>query len=267
MNGIYTFLGVDHKCGTSMICQSVAEWIARRKPEWRVLVMHAEADPSPVYTSGSRESMDRLRPELAEETYDADDVVQRSKCAGNLHVISGSDPLQSEGAFHPNHSDHLLRNLSEHFDVILCDSGSHIVHGLTLGSLFAAHGILLVAVQTETCLRRFERLLPLYERLNVRTLGCLINRHQNHHPFTASYFKARLGSFSAPFFTVCESSHGSLAETEGRSLVHYRDRTFSRDIERVAGLILKDMGRELAAERAKEPWKRMTFKNTSNSAK
>jgi hypothetical protein len=265
MRGIYAFFGVDHKCGTSMLCQSAGELIARARPDWKVLVIHTEEDSGTYYTTGSQESFDRLRPELAEGLLDVHDVAARSRCRGNLHFISGADPLNGDGKYHPNHSDHLLKHLRECFDLILCDSGSHIGHGLALGSLFAAHGIFLVMLQAESSVRRFERLIPLYRKLNVSTIGCLVNRYREHNPFSLSYIRERLDGFEQPFYTVRESPQGLLAETEGRCLIHYRDRSFESDIRCAANLILNDMNAEPIVERVKDPWNLARFRNISKA--
>lgn len=248
-----------------MLCQSVGEFIAKEKPEWKILIVHTEEDTGTHYTTGSPESFDRIRPELAEGFLDVSDIAARSQCSENLHFIAGTDPLRGDGKYYPNHSDQLLKSLSECFDVILCDSGSHIGHGLALGSLFAAHGIFLVMIQAETCIRRFERLIPLYQKLNVQTMGCLVNRFVENNPLSIAYIKERLIDFSHPFYTVRESSQGMLAEIECRSLIHYRDKRFVEDIRRAANLIVKDMGSKPIELKAKEAWNLTKFRNISTA--
>ncbi|MDD3289587.1 MAG: hypothetical protein PHT29_01680 [Eubacteriales bacterium] len=263
MSGIYTFFGVDHKCGTSMLCQSVAELIANEMPNWKILVIHTEGAPGTDYASGTRESMERIRPELAEGLIDVRDIMARAQWHDNLYLISGADPLEGDGKYHPNVSDHLLRNLKGFFDLILCDSGSQIDHGLALGSLFASDGILLVMIQAESAVRRFERLIPLYHKLNVATLGCLINRYQDKNPYTLSYLRERLDQFSGDFYTVGESSLGLLAEAEGKALIHYKDKAFGKDVRSTANLILEDIGVAPIGERVKNSWNLLKFRNIS----
>ena len=263
MSGIYTFFGVDHKCGTSMLCQSIAELISKEMPDWKILVIHTEGAPGTDYAAGAKESMERIRPELAEGLVDIQDIMARSKWQNNLYLISGADPLEGDGKYHPNLSDHLLRQLKGCFDLILCDSGSQIDHGLALGSLFASDGIFLVMIQAESAIRRFERLLPLYHKLNVATLGCLINRFQDKNPYTVGYLRERLDRFAGDFYTVGESSLGMVAEAEGRSLIQYRDKVFGKDVCSAANLILCDIGAAPIGERVKNPWNLLKFRNTS----
>jgi hypothetical protein len=265
MSGIYTFFGVDHKCGTSMVCQSVAECIARAVPEWNILLIHTEGDPGTGYASGSGESTERIRPGLSEGLFDPQEVMARSKWKGNLHFIAGADPLEGEGKYHPNLSDTLLRHLKGCFDLILCDSGSQIEHGLALGSLFAADGIFLVMVQAEGAVRRFERLIHLYLKLNVPTMGCLINRFREKNPYTPAYLRERLDRFPADFYTVGESALGPLAEAEGRSLFQYRDRMYGKDVRHIASLILSDAGRGPIPEKERSAWSLMKFRNISKA--
>lgn len=265
MSGIYTFFGVDHKCGTSMLCQSVAEFIAKEIPDWKVLVIHTEGASGNDYASGAGESMDRIRPELAEGLIDPQEIMARSKWQDNLYYILGADPLDGDGKYHPNLSDQLLKQLRHCFDLILCDSGSQIGHGLALGSLFAADGIFLVMTQSESAVRRFERLMPLYQKLNVSTLGCLINRYQDENPYTLGYLRKRLDQFWGDFFVVSESPLGLVAEAEGRSLIHYRDKNFGKDVRSTANLILRNAGAAPITEGSRRPWNLLKFRNTSKT--
>lgn len=267
MSGIYTFFGVDHKCGTTMLCQSVAELISREMPVWRILVIHTEGNPGTDYAEGVRESVERIRPELAEGLIDTQEIMTRSQWQDNLYFISGADPMEGDGNYHPKLSDHLLRRLKNCFDLILCDSGSQIDHGLALGSLFASDGIFLVMTQAESAVRRFERLLPLYHKLNVSTLGCLINRYQSDSPYTLRYLRERLDQFKGAFYTIEESPLGFLAEAEGRALIQYRDKSFGRDVCSMANIILSDIGAEPIEKKGKSPWSLMRFRNTSEAVK
>ena len=52
------FLGCDHRVGTSMICQSTAEYLAERYIEKKVLVIHAEASFGTDYSPCVSESME-----------------------------------------------------------------------------------------------------------------------------------------------------------------------------------------------------------------
>lgn len=263
MSGIYTFFGVDNKCGTSMVCQSVAEYIAGEMPDWNVLLIHTEGDVGTGYAACSGESTGRIRPGLSKGLFDSQEVVARSQWQKNLHFIAGADPLEEEGKYHPDLSNALLRRLKNCFDLILCDSGSQIENGLALGSLFAADGIFLVMVQAEGAVRRFERLIRLYLKLNVSTMGCLINRFREKSPYTPAYLRERLDQFPGAFYTVGESPMGILAETEGRSLMNYRDRAFRKDVCRIGDLILADAGAQRVPEKGRASWNLLKFKNTS----
>ena len=44
------FLGCDHRVGTSMLCQSAAEYIAEKYPEKNVLIFHAEGSMGTEYS-------------------------------------------------------------------------------------------------------------------------------------------------------------------------------------------------------------------------
>ena len=262
MRKIYSFFGVDHKCGTSMLCQSVAELIAAERPSLRVLLIHAEGDAGTGYTGFEAGVMERMHPALAQGLYDVEEMLERSVWKENLSFIAGADPLEDSGAYRPQEAEAFFRLLKSSFDLILSDSGSRIDHGLALGSLFAADGVFLIASQNESALRKFERLLPLYIKLELPTLACLINRFSLDSPYSLGYIRERLCAFGEPFYPISLSPAGPRAETRGESLLQQKDRIFADEIRMTANLLLVHAGLDPLKERMPSPWMRLRSKPT-----
>ena len=242
MDKVFVYYGADHKCGTSMICQSVAERIASEFPTLKILLVHTEGRKGVDFVSGVSESMERIRPYLVEGFLDAEEIFSQSKLTRNLYFIAGEEQLDSASSYHPGMSDLFLSAMKAKFDLIFCDSGSEIEHGLALGSLFAADAVYIVMTQSESVLKRFEWLYPLYSKLNVNTAHYIINKYDKENPFTVGYMQDRLGVTLDQFLTVRESPQGCQAEIERCTLNKYNDKAYTKDITAMANTILKRAG-------------------------
>lgn len=251
MDKVFVYYGVDHKCGTSMICQSVAEKIAKEFPALKILIAHTEGRRGTDFVSGVCESMERIRPYLAEGFLDGEEVFSKSKFKGNLYFVAGAEQLDSSNNYHPGMSDVFISTMKSKFDLIFCDSGSEIENGLALGALFMADAVYIVMQQSESALRRFEWLYPLYKKLNVKTAGYLLNKYDKDSPYSMKYLQERLDFIDNEFITIRESQQGKQAEIERCTLNHYNEKTYNVDIINMANRVLKRAGLACIPERKK----------------
>ncbi|MBR5731298.1 MAG: hypothetical protein IKX89_05075 [Firmicutes bacterium] len=242
MAKIITFHGADHRCGCSMLAQCAAEKIAKSLPGCNILLVHAEQSAGPVYAPGAGESMERLRPYLSEKLINVKEIIQRSFYKDDLYVIAGTNVPGSSESFHPDLSEWFMKSIAQSFDLVICDSGANIEHGLSLGALFASDSIYIVLDQSENTFRRYEWLSTLYDRLALNIRGFVLNRCTKGSPFSKAYAAKRLGAERSSVFTVSESAYGSLAEIDERSLLAYRDDRFSEDVGTLAAAVLRDAG-------------------------
>ena len=243
MKKIFTFHGADHKCGCSMLSQCVAECIAGKKSDLNVLLVHAEESRGAGYSPKVRESMERIRPYLADRLLDVRDIVKKSGYKGNLSIIAGTDKPGSSEAFHPDMAEFFMGRMAQSFDIIICDSGANLEHGLSLGALFASDAIFMVFDQTESAFRRYEWLRPLYEKLDLKIEGFVLNKFTEDSAYTKEYARKRLKAGKDALMTVCGSQFGALAEIDEKSLLSYRDDMFRRDIRALSEEIMAMAGR------------------------
>lgn len=231
MKKVFTFHGADHKCGCSMLSQCVAERLAYTNKDKSVLLVHAEQSEGSVYSPKVGESMERIRPYLADRLLDIGDVVERSAYRDNLSIISGTDKPGSSESFHPDMAQFFLSRVADSFDIVICDSGANMEHGLSLGALFASDSIFMVFSQTECAFRHYEWLKPLYEKLGLNITGYVLNRFIYQSAYTKDYTRKRLGIDRDSLFCVRESSYGTLAEIDEKSLLSYKEPGFFKDID------------------------------------
>ncbi len=240
------FHGADHRCGTSMLCQCCAEYIADKRPDRSVLLLHAEGLKGADYCHGVSESMERIRPYLAERIFDAGEVAANSRVRDNLFVIGGQDAAPSHPLL-PDMAEYLIRSLRPCFDLIISDSGSRLENGLPLGVMFASDRIYTVLDQSENSLRRYEWLRPIYEKLVLNMDRFVLNRTSRGSYYSPGYVRERLGIGREQLFTVRTHPCGEDAEVLGESLLRLRaPQGFRKDIGAICGDIeaLMDGGRD-----------------------
>ena len=242
MKKVFTFHGADHKCGCSMISQCIAERLAKKRPDLSVLLVHAEETGCTGYSPRVGESMERIRPYLAERLLDVCDIVRKSEYKDNLYIISGTDKPGSSESFHPDMAEFFLKTISQSFDIVICDSGANIEHGLSLGALFSSDLIYIVLEQSESAFKRYEWLMPLYDKLVLNIGGFVLNKFVRQSAYTRDYVRRRLKIHRDRVFTVRESSFGDLAEIDEKSLLSYKDPAFTKDIDALSEDILAEAG-------------------------
>ncbi len=239
MGRIVTFHGADHKAGVSQTALGTAESLAENYPYLKVLLIHMEGRSGREYAPQIRECLEDIRPYLQDRVMDGQEIGEKAQYKGNLYVIGGDENPGSAEGYLPDMAEYMLDTFAGLFDVVLCDAGSDIEHAMALGSLFSADRIYYVLSQSEICFRRAEWLRPLYEKLELEAGRYVLCGCDKNSPFTASYSAKRLGADSVGLFCVRASRKGADAEIEGRSLYSFRESSYRRDIDAIAGDIVK----------------------------
>ncbi|MCQ2551969.1 MAG: hypothetical protein MJ148_01280 [Clostridia bacterium] len=242
MNNVFAFHGSDHKCGTTMIAQSVAEAIATKEKNLKVLLINTSKDTSDVYCPNVTESLESIKPYLLEKLVDTEELVQKSQYKDNLYVIGGMKTPGISSSFHPDMSEYLLAAASNLFDIVICDSGSEIENSICIGSLFYANDIYMVVTQSEACLRAYEYMMGLYKSLNLPVRKLIINKFSRNAVNNKNIISSRLKFMPEDLITIGESLYGDKAELEGKTLYHLKDVKFKREIEAISKDILKRAG-------------------------
>jgi len=230
---IICFHGADHKCGVSMISQCVAEALAEKYEDRNVLLVHTESNHGSDYFPQFSESMENIRPYLTGNLVDTEEVMEKARVSRNLSIIGGPTNSECSWDYRPDMTEFFLRALKDRYDYIVCDSGSELEHGLALGSMFAADIRCIVLGQNEMCLRRYEWMRPLYEKLNMFYGLYIINPYSRKNMYEKKYLAARLQLSTDKLITVRESSCGWRAEMEGKSLLNYKSKGYEKDINKL----------------------------------
>ncbi|MDO5331376.1 MAG: hypothetical protein Q4E99_01740, partial [Bacillota bacterium] len=217
MRQICTFLGLDHKCGTSMIAQSVAESISMKLKDNRILLIHTERDSNNIFSPNVGESMENIQPYLSERLIDIGEIAEKSRYKDNLYIIGGNGKPGNSGNISPDMSEYLLGAPSTLFDVIICDSGADFENGMSLGSIFSANNIYLVGTPSEATLRKAESSMSFYRSINLPLTKLIINKYARKSVNTIDLISKRLGFKQEDIFVIGETENGDRAEHEERS--------------------------------------------------
>lgn len=239
MGLIISFYGADHKCGTSMISQCFAEYTASNNPNKNVLLIHAENGDGSEYSPSVNESLESIRPYLAEKLIDCNSVMEKSRYKDNLFIIGGAAKPGTSNLYHPDMAQYLFASLSENFDYVICDTGSEIEHAMTLGALFSADYVYVVTTQDEYCIRRFEWVKPVLDKINIRLSGVIINKFDENEINNEDLVAMRTGMPEDRILCVRCSKNGKRAHEEHKTLLMYKDARFIRNFNKLAEAVLE----------------------------
>ena len=240
MGVIYTFFGADHKCGTSMIAQCVAERLSQKFPQCNVLLLHAESGCGRDFSPAVSESLDNIEKYLSEKVLDTSDFFRRSRYKDNLYILGGSAGIGNSANYHPEMCEYLLCELENCFQYIVCDGGCNIEHGMSLGALLSCSKSYLVSSQSESAIKRYGYVKPLFEKLDYRFEKLLVSKYDKRSIISKEMLASRLGFTPENSFCIPFSSFGNDAELDEKSLLCYRDNAFIKAIDTLIGEMLKE---------------------------
>ena len=236
MSRIVSFHGGCHGAGTTMLSLCAAEHITAALSGIRVLLIISQSPGSPEYVQGGL-ALRSIAPHILKRNPDVDEIVERSRIPSGIHVIGAGEGGADFSDMHPDDGSFLAEVLAPRFDLVICDCGCEPDRGLSLGLMFAADERVFVAVQRESCLRRMETFSALYTKLGIRAEILAVNRFGSGAAYTPGSISRRLAAEGAELITVRESQAAGSAEAEQRSLLHYRDSGFKKDIALLCGRI------------------------------
>lgn len=254
MGNIHVFHGVDSKSGTTMISQSVAEFLAEKMKSARIIFLALHGRPGTEYIEKVGETVEGLKIHLGNEMLNMDKLMENCRRKNNLYQVGGVLSLEQVRAFTPEMCNYLLNSISPIFDLVIVDSGNDIDNPLTLGALAMSDNIYCVISQQESMLNRYELLRPYYEKLGIKFSAYLLNKFIASDPRTVAYVEKRLGSESR-VIKVNWSDYERLAESEKKTLLNCGDSKFIKSIHIVANMILSNSRMAAVSEERKKIWK------------
>jgi Flp pilus assembly CpaE family ATPase len=255
MKPIVVFAGVDGKVGTTMIAQSVAEWITENLEDRRVLLLSLHGRPGTNYVDKKTPSLDDIRIPLENNLLNKKDLIAASKRSKRLCQIGGVASLLDRRRFSVEVASRLLRLLEEDFELILIDAGNELDDGLTIGALQNASCFFCIVAQQESCLNQFTVLADIYKQLEVDVSRFIVNQYDPKDSYGLSYIAKRLDIDPALLIPVAFDRNGRMAEKKKQTLLHCGEKQYSFDIATVAMSVLEHCGFSQEPAKRRKGWK------------
>ncbi|MDR2132366.1 MAG: hypothetical protein LBP30_03360 [Clostridiales Family XIII bacterium] len=255
MSEYFIFHGIDHKVGTTMVALSVAEALAERLPEKKVLFLALNGRESAEYVRAGAESVDALKSRLESRLLGEEELIAHCFCAKNLYALGGIANEEDERYYMPEAASFLLDVAGRAFDFVVADGGNRLDNGLAFGALLYDANRFLVLTQQETALARWEKRKALYERLCVMPKAYVLNNYVEKDIYPADYVARRFEEERERFHCVRFVQGGRRAEIERKTLWASAADGFADDIAALAGALTGETADAFAARKRRRRWK------------
>jgi MinD-like ATPase involved in chromosome partitioning or flagellar assembly len=237
-----------------MIAQSVAELIAKEKKEILVLFAALNGRKSTEYMKEEVVTIDEYKIQLKSGIGIDKNSLNPNRKMDNLYVIGGVEKEEETRYFLPDMVDVLVDSLDKKFDLLIFDSGSDIDNGLAFGALTMDNQKYLVFEQSESSIRRYEKIREIYGKLNIEFDKYILNKYVESDPLTIKYIASRLGLDNNLFIAVDNSDRSRVSEIEYKTLLDTANDKYKNDILNIANDIMKTMCMENIRLKRKSVW-------------
>lgn len=237
-NNIVVFHGTDHKVGTTMITQSVAEQLAKDQ-SIKVLLLFMSGYPEDDYLKlDDLVSFDELKNKIFTKVITSTDISEIcAKPKENLHIIKGVENYLDRRYYEINAINDFIELASKNYNVVLIDTGSEIELPMTISALNTTNNRYLVATQEPTTINRYKMLKDqVYKRHGFDDFLLITNKYiKNDRMVTPNKLADELGLTS--HYTVGNLEYGLQCEIEKRSLLSLDVKEYEEDIKNIVNHI------------------------------
>jgi hypothetical protein len=238
-----------------MIAQSVAETIAGKSQNRRILYLSLNGRESTEYVREAPASIDTIKNHISNKMINGRDFLRTCKCMNNLYMLAGISNELEERHYYPEMSIYLLEEVSPEFDIVIADCGNNIDNGLAVGALTVSKEILYVITQQESVLKRCEKLNETYRSLGLEIAAYLANKYDEQDPYSLTYLADRLHVEKEHLWKIESAGYARQAEMEYKTLLEYKNEKFIKDILEISNHILNKSGYEIIEKPRKSKWK------------
>ncbi|HVI42190.1 MAG TPA: hypothetical protein VM577_16175 [Anaerovoracaceae bacterium] len=255
IHNLFSFHGADHKVGTTMISQSIAETISSNHPNLKILLAAMNGRESTEYIREAPVSIDAMKFHIDNKMISGEDFLKTCTHKGNFYIMGGISNEAEERYYHPGMAKYLLEEVAPEFDLVLADTGNELDNGLAIGTLSVSEEVFLVATQQETVIRRYEKNRKILEDLGIAISAFIINKFYEQDPYGLSYIASRLEVDKGKFLKVDSAGYSRQAEIDYKILLEYKNEVYLLDIIAVANDILNKNGFSEIQRQRKSRWK------------
>lgn len=255
IHNLFTFHGADHKVGTTMAAQSVAEIISANNPGLKIMLIAMNGRESAEYFREAPAGIDTLKFHIDNKMISGEDFLKTCTHKGNFYIMTGISNEAEARWYHPEMAKYLLEEITPEFDLVIADSGNELDNGLAAGTLLVSGEVLFVTAQQESAVRRYERNRKLLDDLGVEISLFIVNKYFEQDPYSLSYLAGRMETGKGKFLKIDSADYSRQAETDCRTLLEYKNETYRSDIAALANYILNKAGFPEIRRQRKSRWK------------
>ncbi len=238
---VFTFFGADSKAGTTMVAQSVAEFIAQNT-ELKILTIFLNGKRSNYYSDvDNPPTLDGLKTKLFSEILTDNDVLKNCvKTKDNLYMLFGIANYLERRQYNPKNIERLFKTIKTNFDVVIVDAGSKVELGCTIGAIHETNQRYLVTTTSLNTLNDYTDLRQqIFNRLKIDNTKIIINKYRLSEVYTGEEL-AKLYC-SEYLVTVPRVENAILCEYDKKTLLTFDDRPYNTSIEHIANDILESL--------------------------
>ncbi|HWQ78920.1 MAG TPA: hypothetical protein VN381_08885 [Anaerovoracaceae bacterium] len=255
IHNLFTFHGADHKVGTTMVAQSVAEIISESNPGLKILLIAMNGRESAEFFREAPAGVDTLKFHIDNRMISGEDFLKSCTHRGNFYIMAGISNEAETRYYHPDAAKYLLEEIAPEFDLVIADSGNELDNGLAAGTLTVSGEVLFVTTQQESAVRRYERNRKLFDDLGVDISLFIINKYYQQDPYDVSYLAGRMEAGKGKFLKIDSAGYSRQAETDYRTLLEYKNEVYRQDVTAAANYILNQAGLPEIQRQRKSRWK------------
>ncbi len=255
IHNLYTFQGADHKVGTTMVAQSVAEIISANHSNLKILFIAVNGRESAEYIRETPVGIDAMKFHIDNRMINGKDFLNTCTHKGNFYIMAGVSNELEARCYHPDMGVYLLEEAAPEFDLVIADSGNELDNGLAVGALSVSDEIFLVVTQQESVIKRFEKNRAVLADLGFEISNYVINKFFDLDPYGLPYIADRLGEDKDRFLKIASGGYSNQAEIDSKTLLQYKNEHYQRDITVLANHILRKRGFPEVQGQRKNRWK------------
>lgn len=237
-NNVFTFYGADSKVGTTMVAQSVAEFIAE-STELKVLTIFLNGKCSNYYSNVvNPPTLDILKTKLFSEILSDTEVINNCvKVKENHYMLFGIAMFLERRQYEPKHIETLFKIIKSNFDCVIVDAGSYVELGCTLGAIHETNHRYLVTNTSLNTLNDYTELRQqVLNRLKVDSAKLVVNKYGDSEVYKGSELSTLYCSEFLCSIPLIENAME--CEYEKKTLLSLGDKEYNTAIEIIINDIL-----------------------------
>lgn len=255
IHNLFTFHGTDHKVGTTMTSQVIAETISANHTNLKILLIAMNGRTSTEYIREEPVSIESMKFHIDNRMISGEEFLKTCTHKGNFYILAGVANETEARYYHPDMAKYLLEEVAPEFDLVIADSGNELDNGLAAGTMTVSEEIFLVMTQQESAIRRYEKNRKLLDELGIEISAYVVNKYYDQDPFGLPYIADRLEVGKEKLYKIISAGYSRQAEIDYRTLLGYKNEAYQADIIALANSILSKAGIAEIQRQRKSRWK------------